>query len=146
MRRSLAPSQRNKNLGNPLSKFKSPLLKSTSRPILSTLNKNDNSITNNITKLKTKIFNQTDDDNIEKKEENKENEDIKENKLSNSVSVNPPPAKKIKLSNYKRPLFTKKTPQLLINKEKIKCQESEEKSERKLYYNVVWRKKTTKKK
>eukprot|EP00833_Pecoramyces_ruminatium_P001923 jgi/Orpsp1_1/1175955/evm.model.c7180000055856.1 len=143
MRRSLAPSQRNKNLGNPLPKFKSPLLKNTNKTTI--INNNTHSIKNNITKLKEEVLEKS-EINTSESEVLKENIGIEENKISTNA---PPPLKKIKLSNYKRPLFTKKTPQLNINKNNNDNDnnniEKEETSKKKLYFNVVWRKKTTKK-
>ncbi|ORX79931.1 hypothetical protein BCR32DRAFT_28972 [Anaeromyces robustus] len=137
MRRSLAPSQRNKNL----LKFKSPLstnrLNSNSNKTLTTLKS-----TNNISNLKSKLFE------IPKNDEVKENNGSEENKILNNNNDIAPPAKKIKLGtlNNKRPLLAKKTTPLTINKEKIKNEEeNKENSERKLYFNVVWRKKTNKK-
>ncbi|ORX54329.1 hypothetical protein BCR36DRAFT_410865 [Piromyces finnis] len=159
MRRSLAPSQRNKTLGSSLSKFKSPILKSTSttnngkgfqNPLL---NKKSTS-TNNISNLKTKILsaNPTTTTNVDDLKENQVTEDNNNSNNNNSTTPLQPPAKKIKLAsgNYKKPLFTKPT-KLTINKNNTIAKtadtevEGEEKSEKKLYYNVVWRKKTTKK-
>ena len=146
MRRSLAPSQRNKSLGsNPLSKFKSPLLKSsgtTKTNGLSSLTKKALK-SNNISHLKAKI--------LEKKsnsDENNNTEITKENQIrDDNVNVEEtvvPSSKKIKLTGngYKRPLFTKPISQLSTGKEKLHPKEEEEnedgKSTRKLYYNIVW--------
>jgi len=143
MRRSLAPSQRNKNLVNPLSKFKSPLSSSSRLNNSKTITTIKSS--SNINNLKSKLFE------ISKNDEVKENNNSEENKIidSNVDSTIAPPAKKIKIgvSNNKRLLVTRKTAPLTINKEKLKNEEDneEEKSERKLYFNVVWRKKTNKK-
>lgn len=144
MRRSLAPSQRNKSLGSSISKFKSPLLKNTGKTTVSALKKSTSTTANNIIKLKEKILEQQEIDDNEV-DVSKENQGIEENIKE---TVTPPPTKKIKLNNYKRPLFTKQIPQITNNNEKTDNQEEdiEEKSGRKLYFNVVWRKKTTKKK
>ncbi|OUM63387.1 hypothetical protein PIROE2DRAFT_10108, partial [Piromyces sp. E2] len=160
MRRSLAPSQRNKTLGSSsLSKFKSPLLKSTAtsgtgRP--STHLNTTTSLINNISKLKTKVLDNTPSSTTattttetEDVEATKENQVTEGNINTATVAVAaPPPAKKIKLAGggYKRPLFATKpsTTPLTINRNKIakkrgkEEEEGEEKIEKKQYYNVVW--------
>jgi len=139
MRRSLAPSQRNKTVGsNLLSKFKSPLLKSSGATRGTTISSIKTKKPNNITNLKTKIL----------KEETKSNDEVadtKENQIRDDnvmrTETTMPSAKRIKLAGNKRPLFNKPTPQLSISKEKLQEKEEEEedgKSTRKLYYNVVW--------
>jgi len=133
MRKSFTPSHKNKS-------FESPMLKNTSRPTSYILNQSiRSSFTNSTTNFKTKLSKQLKNSHIESEvEKSKENIGIEDNQMTMVTPL--PIRKKIKLNNSRPPLFpiSKATPQLTINEEKKKDQETNEKTERKLYYNVVW--------